>query len=106
MLIKINKAQSTLEYALLVAVVVGALVATQSYLKRSVQGRMQIIGDQMGDQYTPKDTYREENMYVTQGRITEDTTGGVNSTTSTKITGGYQSMNSYRAVGNLSNETW
>ena len=106
MLIKIRKAQSTLEYALLITVVVGALLAKRNYLKRRIQGRMQIIGDQMGDQYTPKDTYREENMAVKQDQIIENTIGGINSTTNTNITGGRQEMNSFREVGPLENETW
>ncbi|MBU2473538.1 MAG: hypothetical protein KKG91_02275 [Candidatus Omnitrophica bacterium] len=103
---KIRKAQSTLEYALLIAVVVGALLAMQNYLKRSIQGRMQIIGDQMGDQYSPNLTYREENMYVSNDNIVETTTGGKNSTTTTDITGGHQEMNSFREVGPLDQETW
>ncbi len=106
MLIKISKAQSTLEYALLITVVVGALLAMQNYLKRSIQGRMQIIGDQMGDQYSPTDTYREENMFVRQNQIIENTSGGLNSTTLTNTTGGHQEMNSYREVGNLESEPW
>lgn len=106
MLVKIRKAQSTLEYALLIGVVVGALLAMQTYLKRSIQGRMQIIGDQMGDQYDPDGTYRFENMTVTNTKIVETTTAGENSTTNTSITGGSQSMSSNRKVQHLDDDVW
>ncbi|MDD3296159.1 MAG: hypothetical protein PHU64_02245 [Candidatus Omnitrophica bacterium] len=106
MLIKIQKAQSTLEYALLIGVVVGALLAMQNYLKRSVQGRMQVIGDQMGDQYSPGMTHRYENMAMSTNFINETMTSGVNGTTTTNVTGGHQEMNSWRDVGPLENETW
>ena len=53
MLIKCRKAQSTLEYALVVAVVVGALLAMQVYVKRGIQGRLKTATDDIGDQYSP-----------------------------------------------------
>jgi Flp pilus assembly pilin Flp len=53
MLIKCRKAQSTLEYALIVAVVVGALLAMQVYVKRGLQGRLKSATDDIGDQYSP-----------------------------------------------------
>jgi len=49
---KKNKAQSTLEYAVLIAVVVGALVAIQVYFKRGVQGKLRDSADQIGEQYS------------------------------------------------------
>lgn len=45
--------QSTLEYAALVAIVVGGLIAMQAYLKRGVQGKLKATGDQLGEQYSP-----------------------------------------------------
>jgi len=103
-----RKAQSTLEYVLLIGVVVGALLAMQTYLKRSIQGRMQIIGDQMGDQYTPSGTYREENMLVSNDQIIEVTTNDdvLGPLTETDITGGFQQMNSERAVQAMDQDEW
>jgi hypothetical protein len=37
---RMRQAQSTLEYALLIGVVVGGLLTMQNYLKRSVQGKL------------------------------------------------------------------
>jgi len=62
-----RKAQSTLEYAVIVAVVVGALLAIQVYVKRGVQGRLRSSTDNIGDQYSAG--------HMTSKYITEETTG-------------------------------
>ena len=46
-----TKAQSTLEYALVIACVVAALLSMQFYLKRGMQGRLRAAGDEVGEQY-------------------------------------------------------
>ncbi|MFH1191178.1 MAG: hypothetical protein V1670_03170 [Candidatus Omnitrophota bacterium] len=46
-------AQSTLEYAVLIACVAAALIAMQIYMKRGTQGRLRQAGDEIGEQYTP-----------------------------------------------------
>ena len=48
--------QSTVEYAVLAAVVVGALLAMQIYLKRGTMGKLREATDQIGDQFTPLST--------------------------------------------------
>jgi len=47
-----RRAQSTLEYAVVVAVVVGALLAMQYYMKRGVQGKLRESTDSIGEQYS------------------------------------------------------
>lgn len=44
-----KRAQSTAEYAILIAVVVGAVVAMQIYVRRGLQGRVKDIVDNVGD---------------------------------------------------------
>jgi len=46
-------AQSTLEYAMVVACVVAALLGMQFYLRRGIQGKLRQAGDELGEQYTP-----------------------------------------------------
>lgn len=46
-----RRAQSLMEYAVLTACIVAALLAMQFYLKRAVQGRVKQTCDQMGDPY-------------------------------------------------------
>lgn len=47
-----QKAQSTLEYAVLIIIVIGALLAIQNYIKRGVSGRLRQASDDIGDQYS------------------------------------------------------
>jgi len=48
-----RKGQSTLEYAVLIAVVVAALIAMQTYIKRGVQGKFKQASDDIGEQFSP-----------------------------------------------------
>jgi uncharacterized protein (UPF0333 family) len=48
-----KKAQNTLEYALLIAVVVGAFVIMQIYGKRGVEGKLRSSADDIGSQFDP-----------------------------------------------------
>ena len=61
MLIAINRrrAQSTLEYAVLIAVAVGCFIAIQSYIKRGLEGKMRESTDDIGDQFSTSDGYSE-----------------------------------------------
>ncbi len=47
------KGQSTLEYAVLIIIVIGALLSIQMYIKRGIQGRLRSAADDIGDQYDP-----------------------------------------------------
>ena len=57
-----KKAQSTLEYAILISVLVAALIAMQTYLKRGVQGKIRESSDQIGESFSPG--------YTTSNRVT------------------------------------
>jgi hypothetical protein len=48
--------QSTLEYAILIIIILGALLAIQVYIKRGVQGRLKSATDDIGDQFSPGNT--------------------------------------------------
>lgn len=54
--LKKMKGQSTLEYAVLVIIVIGALLSIQVYIKRGVQGRLKSAADDIGDQYSVGNT--------------------------------------------------
>jgi|GEM_PF-625833 len=49
-----RKGQSTVEYAVLVIIIIGAFLAMQQYLKRGFQGRWKATMDDFGDQYDPR----------------------------------------------------
>ena len=46
--------QSTIEYAVLVMIIIGVFVATSNYVKRGIQGRWKAAVDDVGDQYDPR----------------------------------------------------
>ena len=62
-----RRGQSTVELAVLVAVVTGALLAMQIYIKRGVSGRLRDAADQTGEQFAPLST-------TSQFTVTRDTT--------------------------------
>ena len=51
-----RKAQSTLEYAILIGVIVAGLIGMQVYLKRGWQGKLKESADSMGQQFSPGQT--------------------------------------------------
>ena len=48
-----TRGQSTVEYAVMIAVIIGALLAMQIYLKRGAMGKLRETADQLGDQFSP-----------------------------------------------------
>ncbi|MFH1191180.1 MAG: hypothetical protein V1670_03180 [Candidatus Omnitrophota bacterium] len=46
-----QKGQSTLEYALIIAVVVAGLFAMQIYMKRGIEGKLRTSSDDIGAQF-------------------------------------------------------
>ena len=54
MLKRMKKGQTTIEYAMVLVVVIGAFIAIQNYMKRGVQGRWRDAVDTLGDQYDPR----------------------------------------------------
>lgn len=83
MLIK-RRAQSTLEYALIIAVVVGGLIAMQVYVKRGLQGRLKSAADDIGEQYSPGHTTGVTTVH-SNSSTQENLTGGITTSTSTTI---------------------
>jgi hypothetical protein len=47
-----KQAQSTLEYAILIFVIVAALITMQIYIKRGMMGRLRSSTDEIGEQYS------------------------------------------------------
>ena len=48
-----RKGQSTVEYAIIVAVVISALLVMQFWMRRGVMGKLRDSTDQIGDQFNP-----------------------------------------------------
>src|SRR3989338_440963 len=77
---KRQKGQSTLEYAVLIIIIIGALLSIQVYIKRCIQGRLKGAADDIGDQFSVGNTNVTQTM--TTSSVTKDTfTRGVSGST-------------------------
>ncbi len=56
---KNKKGQSAVEYAVLIMIVIGAMIAISGYVKRGIQGRMKQATDDIGKQFSPGNTNAE-----------------------------------------------
>ncbi|MDD5080351.1 MAG: hypothetical protein PHH68_08560 [Candidatus Omnitrophica bacterium] len=75
-----RKGQSTLEYAIIVSVVIGGLLVMQHYIKRGYQGKLKSASDDMGEQFDP-DAYTA-NFNITQSsKVKQTVNSGVTTTT-------------------------
>lgn len=71
-MIKQLRGQSSIEYIILIMILIGVFIAMQNYVKRGFQGRWKSSIDELGDQYDPAKvnslmTYTQEadsNSYV------------------------------------------
>ena len=73
-----QKGQSTLEYAILIIIIIGALLSIQVYIKRGIQGRLKSATDDIGDQFSVGNT--NVIMTMTTSSQSRDTfSGGVTS---------------------------
>ena len=70
--------QSTMEYTILIIIVLGALVATSDYIKRGIQGRWRSAVDDLGDQYDPRFTNASINYSMCAISDTQITTMNAN----------------------------
>jgi len=81
---KKNAGQSTMEYAVLAAVVVGALLAMQIYIKRGAMGKLRAAADQMGEQFTPLNT---TSTFTTTSTVAKADTVSPNGTSTSTLNG-------------------
>ncbi len=101
MLRKLGKrAQTTAEYAILIALVIGAVVAMQVYVKRGIQGRVKEVvdhtgvgGDVAGENFTFSGGQYEP-YYLESNATTNQQTGS----TENMLTGGATSRSSTTTV--------
>lgn len=77
----LNKAQAAVEYALIIVAIVAGLIATATYLRRGIQGRVRASADSIGEQYAPGNTTgrfsitQSSNAKVTSDEVSEEDLG-------------------------------
>lgn len=70
-----NRGQSTLEYAVIIVVILAALLAIQAYIKRGVQGKLRSSADSIGEQYSAGKTTSTYTTEQTESMVTKETFG-------------------------------
>ncbi len=63
-----RKGQSTIEYTVLIMVIIGAFIAMSNYMKRGISGRWRSTVDDLGDQYDP----RVSNTIINYSRVANE----------------------------------
>jgi uncharacterized protein (UPF0333 family) len=97
-----HKAQTTLEYVILISVVVAALIGMQVYLKRGISGKLKESVDSAGQQFSPdSSTYHYDTISETNS--TETVADGITTTT---INNQATSRTGSENIGNYSSELW
>jgi len=94
-----KKGQSTLEYSIIIAVIVAALIVMQIYIKRGVQGKMKSATDDIGDQYSPD--FTTGNISTNSTANSHETIGGGSTTTNSTQN---QTRNANENISPLSGE--
>jgi hypothetical protein len=97
-----NKAQTTLEYAILIGVIVAGLIAMQTYIKRGYQGKLRESADSMGQQFSPgyTTTHYETNS------VTNSTENLMNGATTTDILNQSSNKTGNETVADSNSEFW
>jgi hypothetical protein len=71
----LNRAQSALEYCLIFAVLLAALLSMSVYIRRSLQGNVRQSADQLGERYSPQHTRSDIIHRMYTGEIDRTTIG-------------------------------
>jgi len=103
-----KKAQSTLEYAILIIIIIGALLALQTYVKRGIQGKLKTTADDIGDQYSPDNT-KSAKITSSHSNTTEEfgAAAGGQGISKTTIVGTESNLTQETAqIINTQRETW
>ena len=66
-----RRGQSSIEYAVVIAVAVSALVAMSVYIKRGISGKLRAAADSVGEPYHPRQTDADLTLSVINNTTTE-----------------------------------
>lgn len=98
-----RRGQSTVELAVLFAVITGAVLAMQIYVKRGAMGRMREATDQTGEQFSPLNTVSE---YTTsRNSVRSEKTDGTGLATTTLEQESQERSGSEQVKSKLDEET-
>jgi len=110
-----GQGQTTVEYAVVIAVAVAAVLVMQIYMKRGFSGKLRAAADAVGEQYAPKDTtgtfiVRSSSDVTTTSTMFKDEPVGGGTTADVMKTSTVSSESSTRtgneSVGPFSTDLW
>lgn len=78
-----NKGQNTAEYAIVIALIIGAAIAMQTYVKRGLQGRTKDATDYMANQTNTIGATQQYEPYYMQSDVTTTASNAQNKNTAT-----------------------
>lgn len=85
-MLKNRRGQNTLEYALIISVVIAALLTINMYLKKGVQGRLKESTDQIGKQFDPESFTTASQTEGSGETVTEEVRDIETGTTTSTVT--------------------
>ena len=94
-----RRGQSTVEYAVLIAVIIGALIAMQIYMKRGTMGKLRESTDQIGDQFEPYSESYDLHKTLIGVRTEETLANGGSKQSDASVTQGKKGSNSPVGAG-------
>ena len=101
MKLRTRTGQSAVEYAVMIAVVIAALLALNIYIKRGFMGRYRSYGDQAGSQFSFANGTTNVTENIVSSRNENTSSKGLINTTYTKDT---QNRNEVSNLSNVGNE--
>lgn len=104
-----KKGQSTLEYGVVIAIIVAGLIAMQAYIKRGVQGRLKQASDDIGEQFSPgytTGTYTTRTSVASNEAIVPTQVGNVWVSTTTTDSNQTQDRDVTENVATSNQEYW
>ena len=105
---KNRKGQSTLEYSILIAIIVGAIMIIQPYVGRALKGRYRDSTDNIGDQYDAGHMTADHTTTIEQSTAEEifgDASVGMGVSSSSSVGGKRTKAGSEETLRTLSEET-
>ena len=95
---KHKKAQLTLEYTMVIVLVVGVLTIMGAYIVRGFEGQLQTGTDQLADQYAVGGTFGNETFTNGNNTFEFKFSSGFGKPIITTTTSGWQRSSSYKRV--------
>lgn len=102
MLLRNHKGQSTVEYAIIVAVVISALLVMQFWMRRGVMGKLRESSDSVGEQFNP--FAATHNLTKTFGATRHEKTTAAGATTTSNISENQGTAGTETTAGDMTQE--